>query len=97
MQSLFLTPRIAEGMKETIAANWQDASGVIDELRLVKSPHEMKYSCWRTFCEFPLNMMIGLTIRRCADVGLPVRDPTYGREDAITNLCKSFGVLTEDA
>ena len=44
-RSLFLTPRIAEGIQEkTSEAEWHDASGLVDSLRLVKSPLEMEYT-----------------------------------------------------
>ncbi len=43
--SLFMTPRIAETIQEKVATvNWQDASGIADHLRLVKSPLEMDYT-----------------------------------------------------
>jgi Xaa-Pro dipeptidase len=45
MQSLFLTPRIADAIRaKMLAADWQDASGIIDALRLIKSPLEMEYT-----------------------------------------------------
>lgn len=45
MRSLFLTPRIADAIREKGAkVEWQDGSGVIDGLRLVKSPLEMAYT-----------------------------------------------------
>ena len=45
MQSLFLTPRIADAIREkTPDVAWRDASGLIDSLRLVKSPLEMSYT-----------------------------------------------------
>ena len=44
-RSLFMTPRIAEGIQEKASkADWQDASGLADGLRLVKSPLEMEYT-----------------------------------------------------
>ncbi|MEM7067775.1 MAG: Xaa-Pro peptidase family protein [Pseudomonadota bacterium] len=44
-RSLFLTPRIAEGIQEnTPSVAWSDASGLVDALRLVKSPLEMEYT-----------------------------------------------------
>ena len=44
-RALFLTPRIAQLIKDgSPGADWQDGSGVIDELRLVKSPLEMEYT-----------------------------------------------------
>ena len=44
-RSLFLTPRIAEGLQtKTQAADWRDASGLVDAVRLVKSPLEMDYT-----------------------------------------------------
>ncbi len=43
--SLFLTPRIAEGIQAKASnAQWHDASGLVDALRLVKSPLEMDYT-----------------------------------------------------
>ena len=45
MQSLFLTPRIADAIREKApGVAWQDASGLVDALRLVKSPLEMDYT-----------------------------------------------------
>jgi Xaa-Pro dipeptidase len=45
MQSLFLTPRTADAIRElTPATDWQDASGLVDALRLVKSMLEMDYT-----------------------------------------------------
>lgn len=44
-RSLFLTPRIAEmTVAATPGAQWSDASGLVDELRLVKSPLEQDYT-----------------------------------------------------
>lgn len=44
-RSLFLTPRVAEGLQGRAAdADWQDLSGLVDGLRLVKSPLEMDYT-----------------------------------------------------
>ncbi len=44
-RSLFLTPRVAEGLEAaTPAAEWRDASGLVDAVRLVKSPLEMDYT-----------------------------------------------------
>jgi Xaa-Pro dipeptidase len=44
-RSLFLTPRHAEGIvANTTGADWQDASGLIDDIRLVKSPLEQSYT-----------------------------------------------------
>ncbi|MEL6279294.1 MAG: Xaa-Pro peptidase family protein [Pseudomonadota bacterium] len=44
-RSLFLTPRIAEGIQaRENRADWRDASGLVDALRLVKSPLEMSYT-----------------------------------------------------
>lgn len=44
-RSLFMTPRIAEGIQaKTAQADWQDASGLVDDLRLVKSSLEMEYT-----------------------------------------------------
>lgn len=42
-RSLFLTPRHAERIQEA-NADWTDASGIIDDLRQVKSPLEMEYT-----------------------------------------------------
>ena len=45
MQSLFLTPRNADAIREkTPGVAWHDASGLVDALRLVKSPLEMDYT-----------------------------------------------------
>jgi Xaa-Pro dipeptidase len=44
-RSLFLTPRIAEGIQaRTPLAEWRDASGLVDKLRSVKSPLEIEYT-----------------------------------------------------
>ncbi len=44
-RSLFLTPRHAERLvAATPAARWCDASGLVDEVRLVKSPLEQAYT-----------------------------------------------------
>ena len=44
-RSLFMTPRIAEALQAKAAkVDWQDASGLADGLRLVKSPLEMDYT-----------------------------------------------------
>lgn len=44
-RSLFMTPRVAEVLQEkTPGVSWQDASGLVDALRLVKSPLEMNYT-----------------------------------------------------
>lgn len=44
-RSLFLTARVAEGLQgRTPGADWRDASGLVDALRLVKSPLEMDYT-----------------------------------------------------
>jgi Xaa-Pro dipeptidase len=44
-RSLFLTARIAERLVDlTPLASWSDASGLIDDLRLVKSPLEQDYT-----------------------------------------------------
>lgn len=44
-RSLFMTPRIAEGIQAKASkADWQDASGLADGLRLVKSSLEMEYT-----------------------------------------------------
>jgi Xaa-Pro dipeptidase len=43
--TLFLPPRIAEGIiAGTPKAQWSDISNLVDELRLVKSPHEQEYT-----------------------------------------------------
>ncbi len=45
MKSLFLTPRVADAIRDrSPAADWQDGSGLIDALRIVKSPLEMDYT-----------------------------------------------------
>ena len=45
MQSLFLTPRNADAIREKApGVAWRDASGLVDALRLVKSPLEMDYT-----------------------------------------------------
>jgi Xaa-Pro dipeptidase len=42
--NLFLPPRIADGIQAGLPqADWFDISGLVDELRLVKSPHELAY------------------------------------------------------
>ncbi|MCP5082910.1 MAG: aminopeptidase P family protein [Alphaproteobacteria bacterium] len=44
-RSLFLTSRIAEDIQDkTPSVDWHDASGLVDGLRLVKSPLEMEYT-----------------------------------------------------
>ena len=44
MRSLFVTPRVADGIRARLAgAEWQDASGLVDGVRLVKSPLELGY------------------------------------------------------
>lgn len=44
-RSLFLTPRHAEGIfAASEGAHWKDASGLIDDIRLVKSPLEQDYT-----------------------------------------------------
>jgi len=43
-RSLFMTPRIYEGILAGTEAEWVDGSGIIDELRLVKSPLEQEYT-----------------------------------------------------
>ena len=44
MRSLFMTPRVADGIRARLAgAAWQDASGLVDAIRLVKSPLEVDY------------------------------------------------------
>jgi Xaa-Pro dipeptidase len=44
-RSLFMTPRIYEKiLAGTPAADWSDGSGIIDDLRLVKSPLEQEYT-----------------------------------------------------
>ncbi len=43
-RTLFLTPHIAERIKAALPrAAWQDGSGLVDEIRLIKSPLEMDY------------------------------------------------------
>lgn len=45
MRSLFLTARIADGLRARLSgAHWSDGSGLVDGLRLVKSPLEMDYT-----------------------------------------------------
>jgi len=45
LRSLFITPRIADAVREkTERVAWRDASGLVDGLRLVKSPLEMDYT-----------------------------------------------------
>lgn len=45
MKSLFLTPHVADAIRAgTPGADWRDGSGLIDALRLVKSPLEMDYT-----------------------------------------------------
>lgn len=44
-RSLFMTPRIYEMILATTpGANWSDGSGIVDDLRLVKSPLEQEYT-----------------------------------------------------
>ena len=44
-RSLFITPRVAENLyAATERADWRDASGLVDALRLVKSPLEMEFT-----------------------------------------------------
>ena len=44
-RSLFMTPRIYEMiMAATTSANWLDGSGIVDDLRLVKSPLEQEFT-----------------------------------------------------
>ena len=43
-RSLFLTPRHAERIQDGVAGEWIDASGLIDDLRQIKSPLEMDYT-----------------------------------------------------
>ena len=44
-RTLFLTPHIAQLIKDGAGnADWQDGSGIVDDLRLVKSPLEMEYT-----------------------------------------------------
>lgn len=44
-RSLFMTPRVAEGIQERVdGTNWRDVSGLVDGLRLVKSPLEMDFT-----------------------------------------------------
>lgn len=42
-RSLFLTLRHAERIMDLPGVQWSDASGIIDDLRLIKSPLEMEY------------------------------------------------------
>lgn len=45
LRSLFLTPRIADAIREKRkTVDWQEGSGIVDALRLVKSPLEMDYT-----------------------------------------------------
>lgn len=45
LRSLFLTPRIADSIRDGApACDWSDGSGIIDAMRLVKSPLEMEYT-----------------------------------------------------
>ncbi len=45
MRSLFLTPRIADAVREkSSSVRWSDAHGLVDRLRLVKSALEMAYT-----------------------------------------------------
>lgn len=45
LRSLFLTPRVADTVRErAIGVRWRDASGLVDAIRLVKSPLEMEYT-----------------------------------------------------
>jgi len=44
-RSLFMTPRVYEMILDGVAlATWEDASGLIDDIRLVKSPLERNYT-----------------------------------------------------
>lgn len=44
-RSLFLTPRHAERIQDDrMGIQWSDASGIIDDIRLIKSPLEMEYT-----------------------------------------------------
>ena len=43
-RSLFLTPRHAERIQQAVAGEWCDGSGLLDDLRQVKSPLEMDYT-----------------------------------------------------
>lgn len=44
-RSLFLTPRHAERIQDgNVAGSWVDASGLLDDVRLVKSPLEVEYT-----------------------------------------------------
>lgn len=43
-RSLFLTLRHAERIMDLPGVKWSDASGILDDLRLVKSPLEMEYT-----------------------------------------------------
>jgi len=45
MRSLFLTPQIADAVRaKAPGAAWEDGSGIVDALRLVKSPIEMDHT-----------------------------------------------------
>lgn len=45
LRSLFLTPRVADALRDGArGARWQDASGLIDALRMVQSPLEMAHT-----------------------------------------------------
>ncbi len=45
MRSLFLTPRVADAIRSgATGCQWSDGSGIIDVLRLIKSPLEMEYT-----------------------------------------------------
>lgn len=45
MRSLFLTPRIADLVRAaTLRVDWHDGSGIVDDVRIVKSPLEVDYT-----------------------------------------------------
>lgn len=45
MGTLFLPPRIADAVRSRLStARWSDATGMVDELRLVKSARELEYT-----------------------------------------------------
>lgn len=45
MRSLFMTPRVADGLRTQASSSWwEDASGLVDGVRLVKSPLEVDYT-----------------------------------------------------
>ena len=55
--SSFLTPAIAEGIMDALPdAKWSDASGLVDDCRIVQSPLELK--CTRRAAELSDSMML---------------------------------------